>query len=86
MLLAIHGLRAAEVATLTPDDIDWRNERLKIRKRPSLPDTHFLARDEVAALFRSLPRQGHLAPRDDTLLLFLYNTGASVDTHGLKSR
>nr|WP_281060079.1 tyrosine-type recombinase/integrase [Mesorhizobium sp. M2A.F.Ca.ET.043.05.1.1] len=30
------------------------------------------------ALFRSLPRQGHLALRDHTLLLFLYNTGARV--------
>nr|WP_244662218.1 tyrosine-type recombinase/integrase [Mesorhizobium huakuii] len=33
MLLATYGLRAAEVATLTLDDIDWRNERLKIRDR-----------------------------------------------------
>ncbi|RWL82407.1 MAG: integrase [Mesorhizobium sp.] len=33
MLLATYGLRAAEVATLTLDDIDWRNERLKIRAR-----------------------------------------------------
>lgn len=39
---------------------------------------HFLEREEVAALFRSLPRQGHLALRDHTLLLFLYNTGARV--------
>ncbi|WP_292271991.1 site-specific integrase [Mesorhizobium sp.] len=33
MLLATYGLRAAEVATLTLDDIDWRNERLRIRDR-----------------------------------------------------
>ncbi|MCP3441162.1 site-specific integrase [Bradyrhizobium sp. CCGUVB14] len=33
MLLATYGLRAAEVASLTLDDIDWRNERLKIRER-----------------------------------------------------
>lgn len=46
-------------------------------KRTSLPDTHFLEREEVTALFRSLPRQGHLALRDHTLLLFLYNTGRS---------
>src|SRR5581483_11768787 len=31
LLLATYGLRAAEVAALTLDDIDWRNERLKIR-------------------------------------------------------
>jgi integrase/recombinase XerD len=33
LLLATYGLRAAEVASLTLDDIDWRNERLKIRER-----------------------------------------------------
>jgi site-specific recombinase XerD len=45
-------------------------------KRTSLPDTHYLEREEVTALFRSLPRQGRLTLRDLTLLLFLYNTGA----------
>ncbi len=45
-------------------------------KRTSLPDTHYLEREEVTALFRSLPRQGCFALRDRTLLLFLYNTGA----------
>jgi integrase/recombinase XerD len=33
LLLATYGLRGAEVASLTLDDIDWRNERLKIRER-----------------------------------------------------
>ncbi len=33
MLLATYGLRACEVAALTLDDVDWRNERLKIRDR-----------------------------------------------------
>jgi integrase/recombinase XerD len=47
-------------------------------KRTSLPTTHFLERDEVTALLRSLPREGHFALRDRTLLLFLYNTGARV--------
>ena len=47
-------------------------------KRTSLPDTHYLEREEVTALFRSLPRQGRFALRDRTLLLFLYNTGARV--------
>jgi site-specific recombinase XerD len=47
-------------------------------KRTSLPDTHYLEREEVAALFRSLPRAGRFALRDRTLLLFLYNTGARV--------
>lgn len=45
-------------------------------KRTALPDTHYLEREEVTALFHSLPRQGRFALRDRTLLLFLYNTGA----------
>lgn len=45
-------------------------------KRTSLPNTHYLEREEVTALFRSLPHQGHFALRDRALLLFLYNTGA----------
>jgi site-specific recombinase XerD len=33
LLLATYGLRACEVAALTLDDIDWHNERLRIRDR-----------------------------------------------------
>jgi site-specific recombinase XerD len=33
LLLATYGLRACEVAALTLDDLDWHNERLKIRDR-----------------------------------------------------
>ena len=45
-------------------------------KRAAPAETHFLERDEMAALLRHLPRTGRLAPRDHALLLFLYNTGA----------
>lgn len=47
-------------------------------KRSPLPTTHYLEREEVTALLRSLPRDGYFALRDRTLLLFLYNTGARV--------
>lgn len=47
-------------------------------KRSSQPDTHYLEREQVKALFRSLPSEGRFALRDRTLLLFLYNTGARV--------
>ncbi len=33
LLLATYGLRACEVAALTLDDLDWRNERLRVRER-----------------------------------------------------
>jgi site-specific recombinase XerD len=47
-------------------------------KRSALPETRFMAREEVQTLFAQLPDQGRLALRDRALLLFLYNTGARV--------
>lgn len=47
-------------------------------KRTPLPDTRFIARDQVQTLFERLPNSGRLAFRDRVLLLFLYNTGARV--------
>lgn len=47
-------------------------------KPTSRPDTHYLEREDVTVLLRSLPRQGRFALRDRTLLLFLYNTSARV--------
>ena len=47
-------------------------------KRTPLPDTRFIARDQVQTLFERLPDIGRLAFRDRVLLLFLYNTGARV--------
>ena len=47
-------------------------------KRSALPETRFMAREEVQTLFDQLPDRGRLALRDRTLLLFLYNTGARV--------
>lgn len=47
-------------------------------KRCPLPETRFMAREEVQTLFAQLPEHGRLALRDRTLLLFLYNTGARV--------
>ena len=47
-------------------------------KRTPPPETRFLERDEVAALFAAMPQRGRHAARDRALLLFLYNTGARV--------
>jgi len=47
-------------------------------KRTPPPETHFLERDEVEALFAALPEAGCRSLRDRALLLFLYNTGARV--------
>ncbi|MGA2074720.1 MAG: tyrosine-type recombinase/integrase [Terriglobia bacterium] len=47
-------------------------------KRTSSPETVYLERDQIDALFKALPRQGTLALRDRALLMLLYNTGARV--------
>ena len=47
-------------------------------KRVQASKTVYLERDEIDALFQGLPRDGNLALRDRTLLMFLYNTGARV--------
>jgi site-specific recombinase XerD len=47
-------------------------------KRCPPPETYFLERDQISALFARLPSRGRHASRDRALLLFLYNTGARV--------
>lgn len=47
-------------------------------KRASPSNTLFLERDEVDAVLTGLPSEGPLALRDQSLLRFLYNTGARV--------
>jgi len=47
-------------------------------KRGIPPRMSHIDREEVAALFRNLPRKGRHALRDGALVLFLYNTGARV--------
>ena len=41
LLLVTYGLRAHEIARLTLDDIDWRNERLRIPERKASPSTAY---------------------------------------------
>jgi integrase/recombinase XerD len=47
-------------------------------KRTSPPETIYLERSQIEALFKALPRQGSLALRDRALFMLLYNTGARV--------
>lgn len=47
-------------------------------KRTPLPETRFLDRKDLTALFAQLPQEGRHARRDRALLLMLYNTGARV--------
>jgi integrase/recombinase XerD len=47
-------------------------------KRVPPPETRFLDRDEIEALFHHLPAEGRFALRDRALLLLLYNSGGRV--------
>jgi site-specific recombinase XerD len=67
------------VARRSPEMLDTCEQVALIpRKRACAPQTHFLQRHELAALFKSLAAAGPRALRDRTLLLLLYNTGARV--------
>lgn len=65
------------LATREPEmlDVAQRVVHVPARRVPP-PETCFLDRDEVTALFAGLPERGRHASRDRALLLFLYNTGA----------
>jgi integrase/recombinase XerD len=54
-----------------------RVARIPTKKVPP-PETHFLDRDSIRALFSATPPSTWTGERDRTLLLFLYNTGARV--------
>jgi integrase/recombinase XerD len=47
-------------------------------KRTQTPNTMYLEREEIDALFRALPQKGPFAARDRALLMLRYNSGARV--------
>ena len=77
-LAALHTL-FDYIATREPAMLDQCQRIAAIpMKRVAPPETQFLERDEIQALFEAMPDTGRHAQRDRTLLLFLYNTGARV--------
>ncbi len=77
-LAAIHSL-FEYIASRSPEMLAVSQQVAAIpMKRTAPAETRFLERDEVHALLRRMPSNGRLALRDQTLILFLYNTGARV--------
>src|SRR5439155_11826063 len=77
-LAAIHTF-FGYVASRVPEMLDVAQRVAGIpTKRCAPPQTRYLERDEISALFVNLPVRGRRALRDRTLLLTLYNTGARV--------
>lgn len=69
LLLATYGLRACEVAALTLDDIDWRNERLKIRERKAGNSTTYPLSAVVGAAIIDYLKNGRPAIKDRHVFL-----------------
>jgi len=77
--LAVLHILFEYIATRSPEMLAACQQVAAIpMKRAAPPETHFLERDEVAALLAGMPAAGRFALRDRALVLFLYNTGARV--------
>ena len=69
LLLAIYGLRIGEVCKLTLDDLDWSNERLRVRRLKNKRTQEFPLTAEVGnAILRYLQ---NVRPRCSSRSLFL---------------
>jgi len=69
LLLATYGLRACEVAALMLDDIDWRNERLKIRDRKAGNSTTYPLSAVVGAAIIDYLKNGRPTTKDRHVFL-----------------
>ena len=64
LLLVTYGLRAREVAALTLNDIDWRNERLKVPERKADHSTAYPLSSIVAQAIVDYLQDGRLETPD----------------------
>jgi site-specific recombinase XerD len=69
LLLATYGLRGCEVAGLTLDDIDWRNDRLKIRERKAGNSTAYPLSAVVGAALVDYLKNGRPVSKHRQLFL-----------------
>jgi len=72
LLLITYGLRAREVATLTLDAIDWKDERLRVPERKAGHSTAFPLSTVVGEAIVDYLRHGR--PQSDQRVLFLCTT------------
>lgn len=69
LLLVTYGLRAAEVARLTLDDIDWKHDRLHIRERKAGNATTYPLATPVAEALLAYIRSGRPESADRQVFL-----------------
>jgi integrase/recombinase XerD len=64
LLLVTYGLRAREVAALTLDDVDWRNDRLRVPERKAGHSTAYPLSPIVGAAIMEYVQQGRPTTAD----------------------
>jgi integrase/recombinase XerD len=69
LLLATYGLRACEVAALTLDDLDWRNDRLRVRDRKAGNSTTYPLSPVVGAAIIDYIKNGRPTTKDRQIFL-----------------
>jgi site-specific recombinase XerD len=69
LLLATYGLRGCEVATLTLDDIDWGNDRLRIRERKAGNSTTYPLSSVVGTAIVDYLKNGRPTSNDRAVFL-----------------
>lgn len=86
LLLATYGLRACEVAALTLDDIDWRNDRLKIRERKAGNSTAYPLSAAVGAALVDYLKNGRPVSQERQLFLRVLAPRASISSAAVTAR
>jgi site-specific recombinase XerD len=86
LLLATYGLRAAEVAALTLDDIDWRNERFKVRERKAGNSTTYPLSAAVGAAIVDYLKNGRPATTCREVFMRSFAPLAPIGSSGVVTR
>ncbi|TAL09769.1 MAG: integrase [Nitrospirae bacterium] len=84
LLLAVYGLRAREVATLTLDDLDWRSAVLHVRGRKAGHTGTYPLTPEVGEAMLDYLRHGR-PETPDRRIFFHINAPHAAVTHGAVS-
>lgn len=75
LLFVTYGLRSREVARLTLDDVDWKNERIRVRERKGGHETTYPLSSAVANAILEYLR--HDRPKSNERLIF-FNMKAPI--------
>lgn len=86
LLLITYGLRGCEVAALTLDDLDWRNERLRIPERKAGHSTAYPLSPLVGQAILDYLRQGRPETSDRRIFFRSQAPRSAITAGALSSR